>query len=301
MRLDFIGVVSATLVLVACSSNSPSGASEQTPPPPNASRTALCQDALQRRQAALQALATPRKVTLSGTSYELTYNPNGSAGDREPWLEAEKQRDSAEADVKRYCDGAAQPVQTSAPAAAVVTSSTVPMSPPTASPTQPPTPSPSPPAPTPSPATSTGPRTTADPFEFCALAGTADWPVEQYQGAVRYSGVAQPFAGRVWRCWSGKVLGCDAGTSAQVCLKRDTSQTPPASLVQTCRQKGTGELLGFETLRSSVYHWACRAGAPVITGPAEYLDPTTGQIWSVLDILDGLGYLIGPWVEILRR
>ena len=185
---------------------------------------------------------------------------------------------------------------TTAPAASLDT--------PTATPTLSATPTPTPSAsatPTPQPTVQAQPtaqptptqplpaaqRTTSDPFEFCALVGTADWPVEQYAGRVRYAGPSQPFPGQFWRCWAGKVLGCQIGARGDLCQKPDTSREPPPFLVQVCKEKVNGSLLGFETPRTSIYYWECRGGVPVITGQHTQLSE-----------IDALGYLIGPWVEI---
>lgn len=133
-------------------------------------------------------------------------------------------------------------------------------------------------------------RTTPDPFEFCALAGTADWPVEEYRGAVRYTGEPYPFAGRVFRCWSGKVLTYETGASGGVCMKLDRSNTPDQYLRDWCRANPNTTNLPFAVIGHGprLYTWACAGGVPIITGRRSTSD------------IDALDYIIGVWVEVTR-
>jgi hypothetical protein len=63
------------------------------------SQSPLCQDALQRRQIALQALNT--KVRIGEA--EFSYNPADPPGTRQLWAGAEQQLQQAEQDIKKQC------------------------------------------------------------------------------------------------------------------------------------------------------------------------------------------------------
>jgi hypothetical protein len=138
----------------------------------------------------------------------------------------------------------------------------------------------------------------ADPFTYCGLIGTADWPppVNPF-GGVLYDDTKLDFfktpsgLSLYWRCWDGKVLVCEPGVAGFPCTKPDTSRQPPEGLVIFCRQEPNNQNPpAAATGHSSIYEWACRNGTPVIVR----------QIIPFNQI-DGLGYLIGPWVEAPRQ
>ena len=60
----------------------------------------LCQDALARRQRALDALNQPFQVA---GGREAGYDPNADPARNSPWREAERQRDQADADIRQHC------------------------------------------------------------------------------------------------------------------------------------------------------------------------------------------------------
>jgi len=281
------------VVLAACSG----GTAAKTTPVPSATagpnQALLCQDALQRRQAALAELAQPRRVN----NIDLPYRPGNPL-----WKEAEQQRDAAEADVQKYCGSSEAPTAaagsvSTGQAASIAAPPAVQRTPqaPAAAATTTPTPSPQPTA----PAAASG-TAIADPFAFCAAVGTADWSVTDYQGTARYVGPDQPFPGKVWRCWDGKVLGCETGATAGQCMKPNLSREPGPQLVAWCRANPDSSPPFAATGHATAYYWACTNGAPLIIGDAEFLDPKTGQLQRIADHIDGLGYLIGPWDEIPR-
>ena len=157
---------------------------------------------------------------------------------------------------------------------------------------------PAPPAPTLRPIPSIPPvatarpvsRTAGDPFSFCEAARTVDWPVTDQMTTVQYVGPANPFPGWVWRCWDGKVLGCEAGGTAGQCMKINRSRVPSQALIDYCRQNPNSTSFPFAVTGHGpqLYTWACRGTTPVIVREND-----TSSI-------DALGYAIGPWFEIRR-
>jgi hypothetical protein len=143
-------------------------------------------------------------------------------------------------------------------------------------------------APAATPTVTLAPQTVADPFQFCALVGTADWPVEDHRGTVRYVGPAQPFPGQVFRCWAGKVLGCITGGTAGQCMKLVHNDVAGPALISYCRENpSSGSLPGYVRGHGPlVYEWGCRGGVPVIVSRNDASD------------IDALGYAIGPWQEL---
>lgn len=89
-----------------------------------------------------------------------------------------------------------------------------------------------------------------------------------------------------WRCVKGVALLCTEGADGVACSARSRSRVPLPAMVQACRQ---GEGLSVASgAYSFVWAWDCRAGKPVIVGPA--------QVWGGKPTrFDDLGYADEEW------
>lgn len=133
-----------------------------------------------------------------------------------------------------------------------------------------------------------------DPFEFCRHVDTIDWPVQSFPGGEIYEGPRQPFDEKfgstvAWRCWDGSVLGCYTGATAGACMKANESTDPPAELRLWCSQHADQYPPAAATGHSTVYEWYCRGTSPTIVSRR-----------VAREDIDGLGYFLGPWFEVVQ-
>ena len=176
--------------------------------------------------------------------------------------------------------GSPTPTATGTPS---VTPTPSPTPTPTATPTPTPTPTATPtatstPTPTPQP-------TLAEPFAFCAARGTVDAPTGSEANPARISLRGREY---VWRCWEGKVLGCQAGATSVPCAKVDVSRTATTAAAAYCQNNpDVASVPRTATGQASIYEWACQSGVPFITR----------QLVAASQI-DNRGYVLGVWEEL---
>lgn len=131
----------------------------------------------------------------------------------------------------------------------------------------------------------------ASPFDFCARVGTGD---TFQNGNLRYIGPNFPFrqptgAVLAWRCWEGKVLACKPAASIYPCGKVETGREPSPKLGAFCAQNPNELPPAAATGCMTAYLWACQRGVAVIS--SRWIPPSQ---------IDGLGYLLGPWLVMPR-
>lgn len=141
------------------------------------------------------------------------------------------------------------------------------------------------------------PITFTDPFGYCAAIGTADAPDDLWSGVRVPAPIIDPVRANygaaakvdetnvLWRCMAGRVMRCFSwGT--HYCGIQDESTNAPPRVVEYCRrQPDTDNAGGRATMGyATVYWWACRGGAPVIS----YRRITT----------DERGFDVNEWVQV---
>ena len=133
---------------------------------------------------------------------------------------------------------------------------------------------------TPAPAATSAPATYADPFAYCAAAGTVDAPGADYVGPQVPESVAQGLQqalnapdtpievlenGSFWRCMDGSVYACFVGANLPCEAKANTDRTPTQEEIDYCQQNPNSDSIPVVvTGRETVYEWRCLDGAPDI-------------------------------------
>lgn len=142
-----------------------------------------------------------------------------------------------------------------------------------------------------------------DPFDYCAVIDTVDSPDERYTGPETPRAIVRglrkallipedapmgSFAEKtVWRCMNGKVVACNAGVNIPCTEKADTSRLPRARMVEFCKANpGCDFIPAFATGKTTIYHWRCTDGEPVLVKQSR--------------TPDARGFLTEIWHEIPR-
>jgi len=143
----------------------------------------------------------------------------------------------------------------------------------------------------------------ADPFAYCAAAGTLDKPDARYtgpktpdviiQGIRKATGAKadapnQPFVdGTSWRCAEGKVKACFVGANLPCGEKADANKTPSAAIADYCKANPNAEIVPAAAAgRATVYEWRCKAGA--------------AEIVKQVAKADAQGFIAEIWYEIAK-
>ena len=141
----------------------------------------------------------------------------------------------------------------------------------------------------------------ADPFAYCAAAGTADTPDVRYTGPRMPDVVAQGLkkasgasadapiemftTGAYWRCMDGKVYACTIGANLPCDSKANTDKTPTQPELDFCAANPTSDVIPASvTGHDTIYDWSCKAGQP----------QAGKQVFQV----DKQGYIVEIWYEI---
>lgn len=141
----------------------------------------------------------------------------------------------------------------------------------------------------------------ADPFAYCAAAGTADTPDVRYTGPRMPDAVAQGLkkasgasadapiemftTGAYWRCMDGKVYACTIGANLPCDSKANTDKTPTQPELDFCAANPTSDVIpAVVTGHDTIYDWSCKAGKP----------EAGKQVFQV----DKQGYIVEIWYEI---
>ncbi len=135
------------------------------------------------------------------------------------------------------------------------------------------------------------PITLTDPVAFCKRVDTADSPVENYVGTVRYGGpssyIHQYDGGSqtTWRCFQGKVLGCIDGPQIGDCQKVNFSREPRPEQVTMCHDDPSYSQFPESVIdHASAYGWTCNNGLVRIS--SVYIAPAD---------VDSRGYIARFW------
>lgn len=142
--------------------------------------------------------------------------------------------------------------------------------------------------------------TYADPFAYCAAAGTVDQPDDSYVGPAAPEAIAiglrlafetpdTPLEfyqdGMVWRCADGMVVACAVGANLPCSEKADLSTEPSEEIVAYCEENPDSDFVPMVvTGRATVYQWSCADGEP--------------QIGETISSVDAQGYLADIWYVI---
>ncbi|MCB0171627.1 MAG: hypothetical protein KDJ97_13830 [Anaerolineae bacterium] len=144
---------------------------------------------------------------------------------------------------------------------------------------------------------------TADPFAYCANAGTINTPkgnfgtsnpgvpqavatgLKEAVGASADAPLAMFEENSYWRCMNGQVYACFVGANLPCESQADTSTTPTDAMTEYCAANEDADAIpAVVTGRDTVYAWSCVKG-----------EATAGK--EVTDV-DAQGYQANIWYEI---
>ncbi len=133
--------------------------------------------------------------------------------------------------------------------------------------------------------------TFADPFAYCAAAGTVDKPDARYTGtpvpdeiiagykqAAGLQSSTEPLdvfrKTTIWRCMGGQVFVCNFGANLPCDSKANSDKTPSPAMNDYCNANPNADFLPMSvTGHETIYSWRCVNGAAEILSQVDQVDP----------------------------
>ena len=145
-------------------------------------------------------------------------------------------------------------------------------------------------------------ETYADPFAYCAAAGTIDQPDARYTGPKTSDAIFNGYlkaAGldvngsfpdafkqnTIWRCMNKQVYACNFGANLPCDSKADTNKSPTQEMTDFCKANPGSDFIPMAvTSHATIYSWHCVKDAP--------------EVLEQIDQVDDAGYLARIWYPI---